>query len=46
MHEASQKFENSLNQCNLWLDHKEKDLVSDKYKIEPLESVVAEKNFE
>lgn len=46
MHEASQKFENTLNQCNLWLDRSEKDLLPDKYKIEPLELIVAEKNVE
>jgi len=46
MHEASQKFENSLNQCNVWLDRSEKDLSPDKYKLEPLELIVAEKNFE
>jgi len=46
MHETSQKFENILNQCNLWLDRTEKDLSPDKYKLEPLELVVAEKNLE
>jgi len=46
MHEASQKFENSLNQCNVWLDRCEKDLSPDKYKLEPLELIVAEKNVE
>lgn len=46
MHEASQKFENTLNQCNIWLEHNENDLSPDKYKIEPLESTVAEKNVE
>jgi len=46
MHEASQKFENSLNQCNVWLDRSEKDLSPDKYKLEPLELIVAEKNVE
>lgn len=46
MHEASQKFEKILNQCNSWLDRCEKDLASDKYKTEPLELIVAEKNVE
>jgi len=46
MNEASQKFENSLNQCNVWLDRSEKDLSPDKYKLEPLELIVAEKNVE
>lgn len=46
MYEASQKFENTLNQCNLWLDRSEKDLSPDKYKIEPLEMIMAEKNVE
>lgn len=46
MYEASQKFENALNQCTLWLDRSEKDISSDKYKIEPLEMNVAEKNVE
>jgi len=46
MHEASQKFENSLNQCNVWLDRSEKDLSPDKYKLEPLEFSIAEKNVE
>lgn len=46
MHEASQKFENTLNQCNSWLDNSEKDLSPDKYKLEPLELIVAEKNVE
>lgn len=46
MHEASQKFENSLNQCNIWLDRSEKDLSPDKFKLEPLELIVAEKNVE
>lgn len=46
MHEASQKFENTLNECNLWLDRSEKDLSPDKYKLEPLELILAEKNLE
>lgn len=46
MLEASQKFENTLNQCNSWLDRTEKDLSPDKYKLEPLELIVAEKNIE
>lgn len=46
MFEASQKFENTLNQCNLWLDRSEKDLSPDRYKVEPLETIVAEKNVE
>lgn len=46
MHEASQKFEQTLNQCNSWLDRSEKDLSPEKYKFEPLESIVAEKNME
>jgi len=46
MYEASQKFENSLNQCNVWLDRCEKDLSPDKYKLEPLTFIIAEKNFE
>lgn len=46
MFEASQKFENTLNQCNSWLDRSEKDLSPDKYKIEPLEMIMAEKNVE
>lgn len=46
MHEASLKFENSLTQCNVWLDRSEKDLSPDKYKLEPLELIVAEKNVE
>jgi len=46
MYEASQKFGNSLNQCNVWLDRNEKDLSTDKYNLEPLELIVAEKNFE
>jgi hypothetical protein len=46
MHEVTQKFENTLNQCNLWLDRSEKDLLPDKYQLEPLELIVAEKNFE
>lgn len=46
MHEASQKFENTLNQCTLWLDRIEKDLSPDKFKLEPLELIVAEKNVE
>lgn len=46
MHEASQKFEQTLNQCNSWLDRSEKELSPEKYKFEPLESIVAEKNVE
>lgn len=46
MHEASQKFENSLNHCNSWLDRMEKDLSPVKYKFEPLELIMAEKNVE
>lgn len=46
MHEASQKFENTLNECNIWLDRTEKDHSPDKYKLEPLELMLAEKNVE
>jgi len=46
MYEASQKFEHTLNQCNSWLDRSEKDLSPDKYKLEPLELIVAENNVE
>lgn len=46
MHDASQKFENILNKCNIWLDRSEKDLSPDKFKLEPLELTIAEKNFE
>lgn len=46
MYEASQKFENSLNHCNLWLDRIEKDLSPVKYEFEPLELITAEKNVE
>lgn len=43
---ASQKFEKILNQCKMWLDRSEKDLSLDKFKFEPLELIVAEKNVE
>lgn len=46
MHEASQKFESTLNQCNSWLDRCEKEISSDKFKVEPLELIVAERNVE
>lgn len=46
MYEASQKFENTRNLCNTWLDRNEKDLSPGEYKIEPLESIIAEKNLE
>lgn len=46
LYEASQKFEHTLNQCNLWLERSEKELLPEKYKLEPLELIVAEKNVE
>lgn len=46
MYEASQKFEHTLNYCNLWLERIEKELLPEKYKLEPLELIVAEKNVE